>query len=133
MAAVSVLFTLVGALGVCAYSVVEDFSDYSGYTCLTRDSPELNELGCNWCRSPDDAVAQPVADLVSSCECELFPVGMKCAHWVPGSPEQAVVTHSHWIYAPPFHGLMMIAVLQVVRVIRPEVGSKPMHGSRPTQ
>lgn len=61
-------------------------------------------------------------DLSWSHAYELFPVGMRCTYWVPGSPELTVITHSHWVHTLLFYGLAAVAVLQVFRCARSESG-----------
>lgn len=122
MAAASGFLSGVGALGVFAYTAVDDFNDYPGYTCLGRDVPELDDLRADRYPPPESVAATPGSDLSWSHAYELFPVGMRCTHWVPGSPELTVITHSHWVYTLLFYGLAAVAVLQVFRCARSESG-----------
>lgn len=124
MAAASGFLSGVGALGVFAYTAVDDFNDYPGYTCLGRDVPELDDLRVGGYPPPESTATNLGQDLSWSHAYELFPVGMRCTYWVPGNPELTATIHSHWVYTLLFYGLAAVAVLQVFRCVRSESGVK---------
>ncbi|MGP6174578.1 hypothetical protein [Corynebacterium sp. A21] len=131
MAAVSAVLTGVGALVVCMSSVIADFNDYPGFTCVQRRTPELEELRTAWYAplDTDPTLVRPF--LFHSHEYELFPVGMQCTEWPPGYQELAVTTHSHWIYTVLFYSLLMFALLQAIRVTRPGILDRRAAHPRP--
>lgn len=118
-AAMSAIFTSIGALGVLAWTAVDDFNDYPGYTCTLRDGYVPDGLPDDWfppvTSSPTDSFPPTIG---WSSGLELFPVGMRCSYWVTDNPEFTITTHSHWLYTLVFYGLIGITVLQIIRAVR---------------
>lgn len=121
-AAVSVVSFLVLAWAVALLTIVDDFNDFPGYTCVVRDGYVPAGFPADRLSSTDPDVASLLhPDISFEHEREWLPVGVRCSYSVGEAQEPLVVTHSSWAFTVLFYSALALAGGQGVRLVRDAV------------
>ena len=121
-AAVSAVLAICGAIAFLALTSLDDYNDYPGHTCSVRDG--FVPVG-----SPPEQLPPPPPDVVStfhpsldwSHRFELLPLGVRCTYWIRDDPRIAMSTHSPWPYSVCSYGALVVAFVQAIRVVNPDL------------
>lgn len=122
-AVVSVVLSICGAIAFFGFAGLDDYNDYPGYTCSVRDG--YVPAGFPPDRlPPQERVSRFHPNIGWSHEYELLPAGVRCTYWTRDAPRVTVITHSPWSYSVWVYGLLVLALVQVVRAVNPDLLSR---------